>query len=488
MACRGTELALLIAVCLWAGCRTAQPVRDPQYADVCRTIQAAWHAPFPAAEAVSPVAPALAGPQSLEACLELALAQNPGIQAARKRVEVAALRVPQAASLQDPMLDVNSWPFFPNTPQTASGRMTVDVMVSQEVPWFGKLATRAAAAEEEVNAARAQLAAAELQTMEQVKLAYYELYFVQQSIRITEQDRRFLADMVVIAESLYRTGRASQQNVLRLQTEISQVDGELIRLRQMQESSRAELAQVLHVSPETPVAAADDLPAEELPHDLERLYERAVAARPELHAVLAEIERDRRMVEMAHLEYRPDVTFRFGWGDMTTNRAIAPTADGIDNLNAGVNLNLPIYRKRLDAAVREAEAQVVATARQYDQLKDETQREIKQRFTEAASQRDLAILFGESIIPKSEQAFQISLRDYQVGQTEFADLLGSWRELLQFHLRHLQVQTQLRKSLASLERLVGGFAPTAGAGESWTVPAITPSPAPSGDGQEPTTP
>jgi outer membrane protein TolC len=35
----------------------------------------------------------------------------------------------------------------------------------------------------------------------------------------------------------------------------------------------------------------------------------------------------------------------------------------------GVNLNVPIYRKRLDAAVREAEAQVVVRARQYDALR-----------------------------------------------------------------------------------------------------------------------
>lgn len=478
MAIKIQEFAAWVAVSALAGCNAAQQVRDPEYAQVSRAIHTSWHVRAPVSEIASPVAHELSGPQSVDTYIQFALSQNPGIQAARKRVDAAAMRVPQAASLKDPMLDVTGWPFFPNTPQTASGRMTVDMMVSQEVPWFGKLATQAAAAEEAVNSARAQLATAELKTIEAVRLAYYDLYFVQESIRITEQDRQLLSDIIETAESLYRTGQSSQQDVLRLQAELSNVDGELIRMRQMQAAAQAELAELLHVSPETPLFAVTELPDEDLPHDLHRLYEQAIAARPELHAMLAEIRRDRRMVEMAHLEYRPDFTFKVGWGDMTTNRAIAPTADGIDNIATGLSLNVPLYRKRLDAAVREAESQVVTSARQYDQMRDETQREVKKLFTDAVSQRDLSQLFRDSIIPKTEQAFQISVREYQVGQTEFADLLGNWRELLGFHIMNLQQETQLRKSLASLERVVGGYLHLPPVGEALPSPEATTQPLP----------
>jgi outer membrane protein TolC len=460
-----------------AGCKSVQPVHDSEYAHVSRTIQESWQSAAPVEEVVSPVVTELAGPQPVDTYVRFALAQSPSIQAARKRVEAAAMRVPQAASLKDPMLDTTGWPFFPNTPQTASGRMTVDVMVSQEVPWFGKLGAKAAAAEADVNAARGQLAAVELQTIEAVKLAYYELYVVQESIRITQQDRQFLADVADIAESLYRTNKASQPDVLRLQAELSSVDGELIRMHQMQASAQADLAQVLHISPETPLAADSNLPPEQVPQDLDRLYEQAVSARPELHAMLAEIARDRRMVELAQLEYRPDFTFKLGWGEMTTNRALSPIADGIDNVTAGLSVNLPIYHKRLNAAVREAEAQVVASVRQYDQTKDETQREVKKLFAQAVSQRDLSQLFSQSIIPKTEQAFQISMREYQVGETEFADLMGNWRELLRFHLTQIQLESQLRQSIASLERVVGGFAIS----QAESVPPTAPQPIPSPD-------
>lgn len=456
-----TRRTLLVFACvvLAAGCRSGRHRHDSEYAAVSSAVCQATYSPDAAGEAVPAIYEPLSGVHSVDEYIAFALAQNAGVHAARKRVEASAMRVPQAASLKDPMVDVSGWPFYPNVPQTASGRMTADLMVSQEVPWFGKLGTKAAAAEEEVNVARARLAAVELQTIEQVKRAYYELYFIQQAIRVVEEDRGVLARLIEVSDALYRTNKTSQQDVLRLQAELSNVDGELIRMRQMQAAAQADLARLLHISPETPLAAVDELPPDDVPRDIESLYRQAVAARPELHAMLAEAARDRRMVDMARLEYFPDATLKFGWGEMTTDRAIAPSADGIDNLTIGMSLNLPIYRGRLNAAVREAEASAVATVREYDQMKDETMREVKRLFTLAASQRDTNLLFRESIIPKTRQALDVATRGYQVGDTDFADLIANWRELLRFRVAQLQLEAQLRQTLASLERVVGGLPP-----------------------------
>ena len=90
----------------------------------------------------------------MEAYIQYALMQNPDIEAVRKKVDALASRVPQAASLDDPMLAVMGYPFYPAVPQTASGRSTVRMSASQQVPWLGKLQTKADAAEAEVFAAR----------------------------------------------------------------------------------------------------------------------------------------------------------------------------------------------------------------------------------------------------------------------------------------------------------------------------------------------
>lgn len=434
------------------GCRSARQTRDPEYAAVARAMQSTAPGPIAVAASLPPVVMELAGPHPVEQYVAYAISQHPEIQAARKVIEAKASRVPQAASLKDPTLGTN---FYPQAVQTAAGPQQMALNASQHVPWIGKLGQRAAVAEAEVNVARAQLAAKELEVIEQVKRAYYELYFVQRAITISEQDRELLVDFARIAESKYRTAQTSQQDLLRAQVEVSVLDNDLIRLRQQYESAQARLARLLHISPDTPVAALDHLRSEQVPRDLDWLYARAVAARPELHAQLAAISRDRQAVELARLDYFPDATFGTTW-IATGDGGLSPVANGRDALLVGVNVNVPIYRKRLDAAVRETEAQVVASARQYDSLRDRTTEEVKDLFVQATSQRELLELFAQEILPKAEQTVQVSIRSYEVGTVDFLTLIDNWRQLLRFQVAYHRLEAQLRQTLASLERTIGG--------------------------------
>ncbi len=403
---------------------------------------------------MSYVAPGLAGPNPVEVYISHALTQNPDIQTARKRLEAKAFQVPQAASLQDPMMGITA---FPESVQTAAGQQELLMSVSQKFPWYGKLRARSDVAELDAQVVRAQLSAVELSVIEEVKQAYYELYFVQRAIQITEADRKLLNDLTRIAESKYRTGAVSQQDVLRAQLEVSNLDNQLIRLRQELASAQAKLARRLHLSPDSDLLAMDELPAEGIPQDLDTLYRQAIAARPELHAQLAAVDRDRRAVDLAQLDYFPDVTLGMTWIN-TSTAGISPVANGRDPFLVGVTFNMPIYHKRIEAGVRQAEAQAVADRRQYDSLKDRTLEQVKDLFVRARSQQELLDLFRTDIIPKADQTLQVSARAYQAGDVDFLQLIDNWRQLLRFQLAYQRLEAQLRQTLASLERVVGGFA------------------------------
>jgi outer membrane protein TolC len=451
--------SLIAALAFASGCRATRRAHDADYAQVIHAVRQAHYSPKPMEIAVAPVASEFEWPQPVDRLIRYALNQNPDVHAARKRLEAAALQVPQAASLEDPMLDTTTWPFFPHQPQTASGRMTFDMMLSQEVPWFGKLRANAAAAEAEANAARARLASVELTTIENVKRAYYELYFVQQAISITGSERDLLVQIRDAANARYRATLTSQQDLLRAELELSDIEQSLIQLRQQLESAQARLARQLHIAPQTKIRALDRLVRENVPHDLDRLQRQAVAARPELHAQLAMLQRDRQMVEAAQLEYFPDMRFKFGWSAMTTERALAPTADGIDNIAVGVDVSLPIYRKRLVAGVREAEASVAATARDYDSMRDATLEEVLDLFAQAKSQQELMTLFEEDILPRARQTLDVSSRAYDVGEVDFLQLLDNFRQVLRYEINYRRLEASLHQTLAELERVVGGAMP-----------------------------
>lgn len=441
-------------VALVAGCKSASQVRDPEYAQVSYSVHQAWHAPQPAQAALNPALSHLEGPHAVEEYIQFALGQNPDIQAARKQMEAFAHQVPVAASLQDPMLNLT---VQPEPVQTAAGQQDLILSASQKFHWFGKLDTRASVAEAQTNVARAHLAAAELATIAKVKRAYYELYVIQQAISVTEAEQKLLGEIRDVANTRYKAGRTSQQDVLRADLEISNVENELIQLRQQLESGQARLARVLHIAPQTRLLALNRLAPEQAPRDLDWLQRQAMAARPELHAQLAAIQRDQQVVELARLEYKPDVTLGMSWIDVSS-AGISPVANGRDAFLLTAGVNLPIYRKRLDSSVRSAEAKAVSSARQYDSLRDGTLEEVTDLFAQAKSQQDMLTLFQEDILPKARQTLEVSSRAYNVGEVDFLQLIDNWRQLLRYEIMYRRLEASLRQSLAELERVVGGFA------------------------------
>ncbi|MCA9087999.1 MAG: TolC family protein [Planctomycetaceae bacterium] len=441
-------------LCVLTGCRSGQQVRDPEYAHLSRETYHATVTPFSAHATIAPVDSRLEGPHSVEEYVQVALQQNPEVQAARKRMESLAHKVPVAASLPDPMLTVTAQPA---PVQTAAGEQQFILSASQKLPWAGKLDTQAAVAEAQTNVGRAQLASVELATIAKVKRAYYELYFLQHAIVVTESQQQLLGEIRDVANTRYKTGRTSQQDVLRADLEISKVENDLIQLRQQLASGRARLARLLHIAPESRVEAVASLPDELLPQNLAALQQQAVAARPELHAALATVFRDQHAANLARLDYKPDVTLGFSWIDVADG-GLAKSANGQDALLLTAGINLPVYKKRLDSSLRSAEAGAVASARNYDALKDGTLEEVTDLFARTNSHQQMLTLFEEDILPKARQTLQVSSQAYNVGEVDFLQLIDNWQQLLRYEVNYRRLEANLRQSLAELEQVVGGWA------------------------------
>ena len=168
------------------------------------------------------------------------------------------------------------------------------------------------------------------------------------------------------------------------------------------------------------------------------------------------IDREQHARELARKQYYPDATFGVEWMENTTHKAIASTADGLDDVGLNLSVNLPIYHNRLDAAVHEAEARTLAAARRYDSERDQTLEMVKDLFTQVQAGRDLVQLFSQNILPRAQQTLQVSMADYQTGRVDLLQLLSNFQEVLKVRLMLERQRSQLEQTLSSLERVVGG--------------------------------
>jgi outer membrane protein TolC len=394
----------------------------------------------------------MSGPHSIDEYVAVALDQNPELQATARKVAAATFRIPQAASLDDPQLSLT---YLPEEIQTAAGEQRFQLRMSQKVPWKGKRQTRAAVACWQSRMAEAEFAAKELEVVEQVKHAYLDLYFAQEALRILREERTLVEDLADRALGRIKAGNTSQQDFLRAELEVAALDQEIIVREQQFDTAQTRLAAVLHLHPDTKVETRALLPEKEVPEQLDALYAEANAMQPQLQMQAAAIERERWRLELACLERKPDVTASVAWLDVR-DQGLSPVANGRDPWLLGLSMNLPIYRQRLNAAVGEASANVAASARQYDAVRDQTLQDVRDLFIEAASQRELAESFRTVVVPTARQTFDVSLGAYRAGGGDFSQLIDDLRQLLRFQLAERRAEVSLRKALASLERSIGG--------------------------------
>jgi cobalt-zinc-cadmium efflux system outer membrane protein len=413
-----------------------------------------------AAEVLPPkVDPQLQAPQPLGFFVAWALRENPLVQAARMNVVANQNRIPQAVALDDPILSNSIFPIPSVAPQySLMGYMPYGVLLAQQFPWCGTLRLRGEAAAEDVTIALQELAATELDVVAAVKRSYQDLKFAERTVQLLKRNRGLAEEFLELARQRYRLGTATQVDVLRAEASLAEIDRELETAGQGVSEARSELARLLHIDPETPLQTAPEPPRRSIPLELDRLSRLAVAARPELKGRLAAIEREHKGVELARKRFFPSVTLGLLYQNMErTNAEMPETAGGMPNVGFFVGLNLPVYRTKLRAAVREAEARVAAETHLLEAESDQARREVKDLFVQARVQQKLLELLERTNLPVARQVLDLTAGDYRSGAAgvDALSFLGAWRELLQVELQVAQLEAELEKTLASLERAVG---------------------------------
>ena len=404
-----------------------------------------------------PSPPELNGPQPVDIFIRRALAENRTVQAAFHNVQSLRQRIPQVTALEDPVASNVIFPIPSVAPQYfLMGYSPYNLTLAQQFPWFGTLRLRGEAADLDVQIALAELAAAQLDTVAAVKRAYFNLYASSRTAEILAENRTILEQFRASALQ-HLSNRGTQQDVLRSEVLISELDREMANNQQGIAAARAALARQIHLRPDSELSTLRELALTAVPTELERLMSLASAARPEMQSRLAAIARDEKAVELARKRFYPNITLGLTYMDMEKTNAIAPkTANGSPNVGLFVAFNLPVNQHKYRAGVGEAQERAIADARLYEAQRDEADSEIQELMVQAKTQQSVLTLLRDSILPRTKQSFDLARSNYAQSNVDYAMLLSSLRELLQIQIQVAQIEAELGKAMASLERAVGG--------------------------------
>jgi len=394
------------------------------------------------------------GSGQLSALVAEALANNPDLKSAEARWEMAKHQIIPARSLDDPRLSfaLSNYPI-----DDLSGDVTPmtgkEIQLSQMFPFPGKLAAKEAMAEQQAAWYRGVYEDARGQLVQQVKDAWYRLYFQQRSIDITRQNITLLKDFIRLTETRYAVGTGLQQDVLKAQVERSKLQDKLFNLQQQRTTVLADLNQLLNRPTAALLETPEKLTLTLVDSSLQSLMDISRTRRPLFSAYQAMIDRYQAQHKLARLNHYPD--FNLFASYRQREEVAGDPAEGSDFVSAGISINLPLWQGKRRAEVSEADFAVRMARSQLDNFRNRVDFVIADQYAQMEKNRNLVELFRTGIIPQAEQSFEAGLSAYQVGDADFLNLLDSLTTVYRYQIDYHRALSDHERSVAKLEAAAG---------------------------------
>jgi cobalt-zinc-cadmium efflux system outer membrane protein len=410
-----------------AGCVSPQPMDDSR--GVSTSPVAAAHTS--SAGATFANLPPLGQNAGLPDYLAYAALNNAGLEAAYDRWQAVMEKIPQARALPDPRL---SYGHFIRSVETRVGPQQYRVGVAQSFPWLGKRGLRGDVATQEAHASYQEYEAAKLRLFYNVKSTWFELAYLHRAIEITENNLSLLKDLEKVAQTKVRGG-SGLAGVAKAQVELGKLEDQKRSLLDFRQPLAARLNAALSRPANSPIAFPKSIAVSSRQLDEQRLLEWLAETNPELRGLEAQIAKGQKGVELAGKDYFPDVTV--GVDYTQTDGALVPGVrdNGKDPVMATVSINIPLWRKKYDAALRAAELKMALY-----------------KFQDAERKIDL---YRDTLTPLAEQSLEIAQQSWESGKADFLNLIDAERLLLEFQLQIERARANREQRLAEIEMLVG---------------------------------
>ena len=390
---------------------------------------------------------------TLEEAERLALAENPEIAVAARRVAMAQAHVPVAGTLDDPMAMYRGWGVPLQQPWNYNAAQNM-FSISQTLPGRGKRDLRTSVAESDLDVAKANLEQMRLDVRVRVHKAFNDMLLVNDELRIHDQHVSIARQAIQAARIKYTSGKVPQQDILKAQVALTRLAEHMIQYSQDADLARARLNTLLARNPNTPLRVIGEHAVLSVLPEAKSLDDLALQSRPDLIAAERAADRSHKAQALAKKAYVPDFTVSAGY-------MIMPSGQNMRNaymLEGTMNLPWLNHRKH-DAEIAEAAVQATEQDAELTALRNAAFGQIQESLVEAEAAQKRAHLYHDQLRPQAEATLQSSVIAYENDKTELLDLLDSQMSVVDIDLAWLAAVADFDARLADLELATGGTLP-----------------------------
>jgi outer membrane protein TolC len=391
----------------------------------------------------------------LDRLIQRTIEVSPKLNSLKKKQQAAETEADQVSNLPDPVLKLgvvnlptNSFSF---TQEPMTGKIAG---LSQSIPFPGRLSAAG-----EVKNINPEIIQQELddytnELKMKVKNNYYDLANIRKTINLTKESKRLLESILKVVATKYKVLKASQQNLIHAQTEITRIEDKIMQLENKERTFQSNINVLILEDPANKVETGDlpEITTRELSVNL--LDSLAQKYRPYLKGVKLQEEQARLMKEAAEYEFYPNFNLSLQY---TQREEIAASNTNLNDLvSMIVGISLPInYGGKKSASVEEAQLKGEMIADQYQAARQMLYENFAASISKMRELEEREALIIDGLIPQTYQSYKASLAAYQVDEVDFINVIDAQNKLLQVETEMYNIRTDYFKEKSKLEFLIG---------------------------------
>lgn len=388
---------------------------------------------------------------SLEEAMNYGTLKNAALRSAYYRWKASVHDIKQSTSWEDPQV---AFKLGIDHVETRLGPQEQAYSVSQHVPFPGKLYTQGKAMTAVSRQFYADYQKVMLEYFYELKDAYYEYWFLYKNILVTEKNMELLKHFEGVAQSKFKSGLASNQDLLKAQVELGKLENDLLTLNDYRKPIAARLNAVLNRDVDMTIGWPEEIDHEIKTLDESEIFQVFHENNPDLEKAVQRIEEGKKKVWLARLDYLPDVTVSFDYITIGNGPMNVPD-NGKDATSVMFKVNVPLWYGKQKSQLDEANAMKEAAESSREEVENNLSAKIKMVYFKIKDSERQIKLYKDALVPKAEQSLKASETAYSGGKVDFLNLIDSQRMLLNFQLSYYKSIRDYEQRLAELEMMVG---------------------------------
>lgn len=392
------------------------------------------------------------GQQSLKHYLEIAAKNNPGLQAKFNDYMAAMEQVPQVGTLPEASF---AFSYFIQPVETRVGPQKWKFNLTQSFPWFGLLNAKEDVATEMAKAKYEAFENLKSNLFFEVKTAYYNYYFIEKAIEITEENIGILEVFKRLSLVKIESGKASIVDELRVELELNDLKNQMALLSDTKHVLKVKFYNLLNTQISETIEVPETLWQEELPLDKQSMLDSIYSANHELKSIDHKLNAFANQEIVAKKEGLPMFTLGLDYTIVEKN----PMSTAIDNgrdafMFPSIGIKIPLYRNKYKARIKEATYLQEAERSKKEDKKNMLSTVYEDTYKDF-SDSNRRILLNQKQTEIAKKVLDVLMTSYSTDSKGFEEVLRMERELLKYELEYQKALTDKNAATAFVDYLLG---------------------------------